>query len=158
MNRLLPLLSACLLLATSACDGSLPASGDPAKVTFAPALGVDLAAMNRSASGLYTQDQVVGTGATAEAGRIVQVHYTGWLANGSQFDTSRDGNQPFEFLLGANPPRVIAGWEEGLLGMKVGGKRRLVIPSDLGYGSQGSYPVIPPDAVLVFDVELLYAR
>ncbi|WP_375769530.1 FKBP-type peptidyl-prolyl cis-trans isomerase [Archangium gephyra] len=158
MNRLLPLLSACLLLATSACgEGALPASGDPAKVTYAPALGVDLAAMNRSESGLYTQDQVVGTGATAEAGRIVQVHYTGWLADGYPFDTSRDGNQPFEFVLGAKPHRVIEGWEEGLLGMKVGGKRRLVIPSHLGYGPSGNYP-IPPNAVLVFDVELLYAR
>lgn len=153
MNRLLALLSTCLLLAASACG---PDMGDPANVTFAPALGVDLAAMNRSDSGLYTQDQVVGTGTTAEAGRFVEVHYTGWLANGFQFDTSRDGNQPFEFRLGQDS--VIQGWEEGLLGMKVGGKRRLVIPSKLGYGSRGSYPDIPPDAVLVFDVELLYAR
>ena len=153
MNRLLALLSTCLLLAASACG---PDRGDPANVTFAPELGVDLAAMNRSDSGLYTQDQVVGTGATAEAGRFVEVHYTGWLANGYQFDTSRDRNQPIDFRLGQG--NVIQGWEEGLLGMKVGGKRRLVIPSKLGYGSRGSYPSIPPDAVLVFDVELLYAR
>jgi peptidylprolyl isomerase len=156
MNRLLALLSTCLLLAASACG---PDMGDPANVTFAPELGVDLAAMNRSDSGLYTQDQVVGTGATAEAGRLVNVHYTGWLANGRQFDTSLDTNQPIEFRLGATPyPEVIQGWEEGLLGMKVGGKRRLVIPSKLGYGSRGSPPSIPPDAVLVFDVELVYAR
>jgi peptidylprolyl isomerase len=156
MNRLLPLLSACLLLALSACEGGPPESGDPAKVTFAPALGVDLGAMNRSESGLYTQDQVVGTGAEASTGRYVEVHYTGWLANGVQFDTSRDTNVPFEFRLGYDP--VIQGWQEGLIGMKVGGKRRLVIPSDLGYGPEGNYPSIPSNAVLVFDVELLYAR
>jgi FKBP-type peptidyl-prolyl cis-trans isomerase FkpA len=158
MKRLLPLLSACLLLALSACEeGPPPESGDPAKVTFAPALGVDLAAMNRSESGLYTQDLAVGTGATeVVTGRYLEVHYTGWLPNGTQFDTSRDTNQPFSFRFGYD--RVIAGWEEGLLGMKAGGKRRLVIPSGLGYGSNGSPPVIPPDSVLVFDVELLYAR
>lgn len=156
MKRLFPLLSACLLLALSACEERVPDSGDPAKVTFAPALGVDLAAMNRSESGLYTQDQVVGTGIEVTTGRYVEVHYTGWLANGVQFDTSRDTNQPFEFRVGYDS--VIQGWQEGLLGMKVGGKRRLVIPSDLGYGREGSYPAIPPDAVLVFDVEVLYAR
>lgn len=156
MKRLLPLLSTCLLLALSACGGGTPDSGDPAKVTFSPELGVDLGAMNRSESGLYTQDQVVGTGAEATTGRYLEVHYTGWLPNGVQFDTSRDTNQPFEFRLGYTS--VIQGWQEGLLGMKVGGKRRLVLPSHLGYGPEGSYPAIPPDSVLVFDVELLYAR
>ncbi|AKI99088.1 peptidylprolyl isomerase [Archangium gephyra] len=157
MKRLLPLLSACLLLALSACDESTPESGDPAKVTYAPALGVDLAAMNRSESGLYTQDLTVGTGGTEVViGRYLEVHYTGWLPNGTQFDTSRDTNQPFAFRFGYD--RVIAGWEEGLLGMRAGGKRRLVIPSGLGYGASGSPPAIPPHSVLIFDVELLYAR
>jgi peptidylprolyl isomerase len=158
MKRLLPLLSACLLLALSACDdGTVPDSGDPAKVTFASELGVDLAATNRSQSGLYTQDLVVGTGTTdVVAGRYLEVHYTGWLPNGTRFDTSRDTNQPLMFTYGRD--RLIAGFEEGLVGMKTGGKRRLVIPSDLGYGAYGSPPAIPPHSVLVFDVELLVAR
>ncbi|PTL75819.1 FKBP-type peptidyl-prolyl cis-trans isomerase [Vitiosangium sp. GDMCC 1.1324] len=153
MNRLSLLLSACLLLLVSACGSD---SGDPTKVTFAPSLGVDLNAMNRSASGLYTQDLVVGTGTEVTTGRRLQMHYTGWLPDGSMFDTSRDGNEGFVFTLGQD--RLIAGWEEGVVGMKVGGKRRLVIPSELGYGESGSPPVIPPNSVLVFDVELLSVR
>jgi FKBP-type peptidyl-prolyl cis-trans isomerase FkpA len=131
--------------------------GDPANVTFAPQLGVDLAAMHRTDSGLYLQDTVEGTGAEARTGRYLEVHYTGWLPNGTQFDTSRDSNQPLEILRLGVEPRLIAGWEEGLVGMKVGGKRRLVIPSKLGYGESGTFD-IPPDSVLVFDVELLLAR
>jgi FKBP-type peptidyl-prolyl cis-trans isomerase FkpA len=153
MKRLLPLLSACLLLAASACG---PDTGDPANVTFSPELGVDLAAMRRGDSGLYTQDLVEGTGAEAWSGRYIEVHYTGWLPDGTRFDTSRDSNQPFALRLGVEP-RVIAGWEEGLAGMKVGGTRRLVIPSRLGYGQAGTFD-IPPNSVLVFDVELLYVR
>jgi peptidylprolyl isomerase len=126
-------------------------SGDPTKVTYAPGLGVNLDAMERRESGLYVQDLQVGTGDTATAGRRVTVHYTGWLPNGRQFDSSRD-RTPFSFTPGQN--RVIAGWEEGIPGMKVGGVRKLVIPSDLGYGEKGSDP-IPPDSVLIFDVELL---
>ncbi|HEX5745819.1 MAG TPA: FKBP-type peptidyl-prolyl cis-trans isomerase [Archangium sp.] len=158
MKRLLPLLSACLLLALSACDdGAVPDSGDPAKVTFASELGVDLAAMNRGESGLYTQDLAVGTGTVEpSAGRYLEVHYTGWLPNGTRFDTSRDSNQPLAFTFGRD--RLIAGFEEGLLGMKTGGKRRLVIPSTLGYGAYGSPPAIPPHSVLIFDVELLVVR
>ncbi|HYO74125.1 MAG TPA: FKBP-type peptidyl-prolyl cis-trans isomerase [Archangium sp.] len=160
MTRLLPLLSACLLLALSACDdGTVPDSGDPAKVTYAPALGVDLGAMNRNEAGLYTQDLTVGTGGTeVSVGRYVEVHYTGWLPNGTQFDTSRDGNRPLEILQFGIRPRLIAGWEEGLIGMRAGGKRRLVIPSTLGYGADGSPPAIPPHSVLVFDVEIVTAR
>ena len=154
MNRLLPLLSALLLLAPSACG---PDRGDPAHVTFAPALGVDLAAMRRSDSGLYTQDLVEGTGAEARVGRYLEVHYTGWLPDGTRFDTSRDTPQPLEILRLGVQPRLIAGWEEGLVGMKVGGTRRLVIPSWLGYGEAGTVG-IPPDSVLVFEVELLLAR
>lgn len=103
-------------------------------------------------SGLKYEDLVEGTGATAEKGNKVEVHYVGTLENGSKFDSSRDRNQTFEFPLGAG--RVIKGWDEGVAGMKVGGKRKLVIPSKLGYGSRGIGP-IPPDATLIFEVELV---
>ncbi len=144
-------LMACSLLVLSACEGE-PDSADPNKVTYAPQLGVELAAMTRSASGLYTQELQAGTGAEARPGNSVGVHYTGWLPDGTKFDTS-EGERPFWFTVGAG--RVIAGWDEGLVGLKVGGKRRLVIPSKLGYGAQGSPPVIPSYSVLVFDVELV---
>lgn len=126
-------------------------SGDPTKVTYAPALGVNLEAMERRESGLYVQDLQVGTGDTATPGRRVTVHYTGWLPDGSQFDSSR-GRTPFSFTPGQT--RVIEGWHQGIPGMKVGGVRKLVIPSELGYGEQGNDP-IPPDSVLIFEVELL---
>jgi FKBP-type peptidyl-prolyl cis-trans isomerase len=104
-------------------------------------------------SGLKYVDQVVGTGDVAVAGKTANVHYTGWLENGKKFDSSVDRGQPFSFPLGAG--RVIKGWDEGVQGMKVGGKRKLTIPSDLGYGSRGAGGVIPPNATLIFDVELL---
>ncbi|CUS33279.1 Peptidyl-prolyl cis-trans isomerase [Candidatus Nitrospira nitrosa] len=107
-------------------------------------------------SGLKYVDQVVGTGEVAVAGKTANVHYTGWLENGKKFDSSVDRGQPFSFPLGAG--RVIKGWDEGVQGMKVGGKRKLTIPSDLGYGSRGAGGVIPPNATLVFDVELLGIR
>lgn len=142
----------CAVLALAGC-GSSDDSGDPAKVTYADSLGVDLSAMNKSESGLYSQDLVVGTGKEAVKGSRVQVHYAGWLPSGSLFDNSRTRGEPFVFSVGAG--QVIDGWDEGLVGMHVGGKRKLVIPSELGYGSRGSPPVIPSDSVLVFDVELL---
>jgi FKBP-type peptidyl-prolyl cis-trans isomerase len=104
-------------------------------------------------SGLQYVDLAVGTGATAEAGHTVTVHYTGWLENGTKFDSSVDRGQPFSFPLGTG--RVIKGWDEGVKGMKVGGKRKLTIPAKLGYGAQGTGGVIPPHATLIFDVELL---
>lgn len=107
-------------------------------------------------SGLKYIDQVVGTGEVAVAGKTANVHYTGWLENGKKFDSSVDRGQPFSFPLGAG--RVIKGWDEGVQGMKVGGKRKLTIPSDLGYGSRGAGGVIPPNATLIFDVELLGVR
>ena len=107
-----------------------------------------------TASGVQYWDLKVGTGATAANGKTVTVHYTGWLAsNGKKFDSSVDRGQPFMFAIGAG--QVIKGWEEGVAGMKVGGKRQLRIPPELGYGARGAGGVIPPNAILLFDVELL---
>ncbi len=111
-----------------------------------------------TASGLQYEDIQVGSGAEATAGQYVTVHYTGWLQNadgsaGKKFDSSKDRNDPFQFPLGAG--MVIRGWDEGVQGMKVGGTRRLVIPADLGYGARGAGGVIPPNATLLFEVELL---
>jgi FKBP-type peptidyl-prolyl cis-trans isomerase FkpA len=108
-------------------------------------------------SGLQYEDTVLGTGADAQAGQSVRVHYTGWLCNegarGAKFDSSKDRNDPFEFDLGAG--HVIRGWDEGVQGMKVGGTRLLMIPAALGYGARGAGGVIPPNATLMFEVELL---
>ena len=104
-------------------------------------------------SGLQYIDEVLGSGATAVSGQTVSVHYTGWLTDGTKFDSSKDRGRPFEFKLGAG--QVIRGWDEGVAGMKIGGKRRLTIPPDLGYGPRGAAGVIPPNATLVFEVELL---
>ena len=104
-------------------------------------------------TGLTIEDILVGDGAAASAGQEVKVHYTGWLTNGTKFDSSKDRNDPFDFGLGAG--MVIRGWDEGVQGMKVGGKRKLTIPPALGYGARGAGGVIPPNATLVFEVELL---
>jgi FKBP-type peptidyl-prolyl cis-trans isomerase len=113
--------------------------------------------MTTTASGLQYTDTNVGTGAEATAGKKVSVHYTGWLYNngekGKKFDSSLDRGQPFSFPLGGH--QVIQGWDEGVAGMKVGGKRTLIIPPDLGYGARGAGGVIPANATLMFDVELL---
>ena len=122
-------------------------------IKFAPALGVDISKMTKTPTGLHYTDLVVGNGAEAKAGQQATVHYTGWLPNGSKFDSSKDRSDPFAFRLAAR--QVIAGWDEGVAGMKIGGKRKLVLPSALGYGTRGAPPDIPPNAVLVFDVELL---
>ena len=103
--------------------------------------------------GLNITDHQVGDGAEAQSGKSVKVHYTGTLEDGSKFDSSLDRGQPFSFRLGAG--QVIKGWDQGIVGMKVGGKRRLEIPADLGYGPRGFPPVIPPNSNLIFEVELL---
>ncbi len=113
--------------------------------------------LTQTASGLQFDDQVVGDGAEAQAGQRVQVHYTGWLfkdgQRGKKFDSSKDRGQPFRFRLGGG--EVIQGWDEGVQGMKVGGRRMLVLPPELGYGAYGAGGVIPPNATLLFEVELL---
>ncbi len=107
-------------------------------------------------SGLKYVDVVVGTGREAVSGNLVTVHYTGWLTNGTKFDSSVDRRDPFSFPIGSG--KVIKGWDEGVAGMKIGGKRKLTIPPQLGYGSRGAGGVIPPNATLVFDVELLEVK
>lgn len=128
---------------------------------FAGCAGEDMA--ESGITTLQAQDVTPGTGTEATKGRVVRVHYTGWLfdrsaANnrGAQFDSSKDRNEPFEFTLGGG--EVIRGWDEGVAGMKVGGTRVLTIPPDMGYGTQGAADVIPPNATLIFEVELLDVR
>jgi FKBP-type peptidyl-prolyl cis-trans isomerase FkpA len=110
----------------------------------------------KTASGLEYEDVRVGSGTEAKSGKTVEVHYTGWLTDGKKFDSSRDRGEPFSFRLGAG--QVIKGWDEGVAGMKIGGQRKLTIPPQLGYGARGVGGVIPPNATLVFDVELLGVR
>jgi FKBP-type peptidyl-prolyl cis-trans isomerase FkpA len=109
-----------------------------------------------TSSGLIIDEILLGEGDEAQAGSMVRVHYTGWLTNGAKFDSSLDRNEPFDFPLGRG--HVIRGWDEGVAGMKVGGKRKLTIPPELGYGPRGAGGVIPPNATLVFEVELLAVR
>jgi FKBP-type peptidyl-prolyl cis-trans isomerase len=121
-----------------------PATNAPTTVTGAP---------TKTASGLEYWDIKVGTGAVAQSGQHVKVDYTGWLTNGKKFDSSVGTGRPFDFMLGAN--QVIKGWDEGVAGMKVGGKRQLRIPPDLAYGAGGYSTVIPPNSTLIFDVQLV---
>jgi FKBP-type peptidyl-prolyl cis-trans isomerase len=154
-EKKLMLKSACLLailtfVATAlfAQGGSAkPDTSAPTKVTGKPTTTVD---------GLEFWDIKVGTGPTAARGQTVKVHYTGWLTTGKKFDSSVDRGEPFSFDLGNG--QVIKGWDEGVAGMKVGGKRQLRIPPELGYGARGAGGVIPPNATLIFDVELLGVR
>ncbi|MGH7620402.1 MAG: FKBP-type peptidyl-prolyl cis-trans isomerase [Gemmatimonadaceae bacterium] len=154
-------MSTLLMIATAAtvpaCGGGAPGvstapvpqpiAGDVERTTFAPQLNVHLDSMVKRASGLYVQDLVPGTGAIATSGRSVVVRYVGWLADGKQID---DGE--ITVTLGTN--KTIRAWEEGLLGMRVGGRRRLVAPPALAYGARGAGDTIPPNAVLVFEMEV----
>lgn len=121
---------------------------------FAEALGINLSDMRRTPSGLYIEDLVEGRGLAARSGHVVVVHYTGWLPNGEQFDSTRDAGEARSFQLGARRD-VISGWEEGVAGMRIGGKRRLVVPPQLAYGPRGVPGAIPPNATLVYEFELL---
>jgi len=150
--RYLPL----AVLATLAINGCT--ASDKPKATQAPASAATQAAPAASAArttptGLIIETLATGTGAAAVPGDTVSVHYTGWLTNGTKFDSSRDRNEPFNFKLGAG--QVIPGWDEGVAGMQPGGKRRLTVPAQLAYGARGAGGVIPPNAVLVFEVEYL---
>lgn len=147
-------LSAIALLAATACEEVTAPLQDPATSTYAPALGVNIAQMTRTSSGLYVQDLAVGSGAVADTGQTVGTYYAGWLTTGQRFDTNRDSGRPFSFQLGRG--QVIKGWDEGIKGMRVGGRRRLVIPPSLGYGgvTNGS---IPAGSVLVFEIDLVSA-
>lgn len=126
-----------------------------AAILVLPALAADKKGkkMITTASGLKYVDLVEGTGKSPSKGKVVTVHYTGTLDNGRKFDSSVDRNEPFSFVIGVG--QVIKGWDEGVMGMKVGGKRQLIIPANLGYGARGAGGVIPPNATLHFDVELL---
>jgi len=156
---MLAVLSGCTLdtfrskpLESPAKAGSSPNIGSPEQVRFNPILGVDLTQMTRTPTGLYWKDLVVGTGAEAVTGSTVSVAYTGWLADARQFDSSKNAGKPYTFVLGQG--LVIAGWDQGVAGMRAGGRRMLVIPPELGYGATGAGGLIPPNATLVFDVEL----
>ena len=132
----------------SAAPQPVAFQGDVERTTFAPSLGVDLGAMTKRASGLYVQDLEMGTGAVSIRGKSVVVRYAGWLPNGKQFDSGE-----VTVTLGTN--KVIRAWEEALLGMRVGGRRRLVTPPNLAYGSRGAGDDIPPNAVLVFEMQVM---
>jgi FKBP-type peptidyl-prolyl cis-trans isomerase FkpA len=149
------LLSALVLLA--ACVEAPPAtrevSGQPEKLTFAPTLNAKLDSTERRPSGLYVHDLVVGTGPVADSMSTAEVHYTGWLADGTKFQSSHDRQETFRFTVGIG--QVIGGWDEGVKGMRVGGKRQLIVPPKLAYGDIGSAPLIPRMASLVFELELI---
>lgn len=145
-----------LLILVAGCRDKVPEPEPPpkpAKVVEEPASSASAEPEKPAVTELVKEDLTPGKGAEAKPGDTVKVHYTGTLLNGKKFDSSLDRNEPFEFKLGAGA--VIKGWDEGVVGMKVGGKRKLTIPSDMGYGKSGSPPKIPPNSPLVFEVELL---
>ncbi len=147
------LFAGCAAPAATPAPTAAPASAaKPAGATAAPSASSGPSFPVQPVTQLKVEDLKAGAGAEAVDGKTVTVNYTGWLTNGTKFDSSLDRNQPFSFVLGAG--RVIKGWDQGVKGMKVGGKRRLTIPPSLGYGAQANGP-IPANSTLVFDVELL---
>jgi FKBP-type peptidyl-prolyl cis-trans isomerase len=170
MSRISIALAVVALIALAGCQdknaasqakapGGATAAGQSQGATPAESTGATMSGTQAGAaaevttpSGLKYQDLVLGDGALAEPGKRISVHYTGWLTDNTKFDSSVDRGQPFDFVLGQG--QVIRGWDEGVKGMRVHGKRRLTIPSDLGYGPRGQGP-IPPNATLIFEVELL---
>lgn len=155
--RLTSLASVTLVLFTGGCVDSFD-PGVPLAIeetSFASALGVDLGASTKTANGAYYRDIVAGAGPLVTSGQSIDVRYTGWLSSGLQFDTNLNDPSPFTFVLGRGD--VIAGWDDTIPGMRVGGKRQLIIPSHLAYGPFGSGP-IPGHAVIVFNVEIVAAR
>jgi FKBP-type peptidyl-prolyl cis-trans isomerase len=160
-----PLILSLIVLATGCSQSEAPKQDQPAAqpaaaapaqaATAAPPPAAAAAAPQPGATvtELKIEDSKIGTGAVAVAGKSVTVHYTGWLTDGTKFDSSKDRGQPFTFQLGAG--QVIKGWDQGVVGMKIGGVRKLTIPASLGYGERGAGGVIPPNATLVFEVELL---
>ncbi len=154
LSQTAALLGTLLVMAACGSDSVPDIPSNPSVEAYAASLNVDIAQMTRKSDHLFIQDLKVGTGTDAIAGRSVDMRYTGWLVNGIRFDSNMEG-APFSFILGVG--QVIAGWDQGVAGMKVGGKRKLVIGSALGYGRSGQGP-IPANSTLVFDVELLGVR
>lgn len=147
--------AACALIASSACLSGESVSVNEAQIeqtNFAASLGVNLAASTKTANGTYYRDLVVGTGATVATGQTITVRYTGWLANGTQFDSNTTKPDPLTFKVGSG--QVIAGFDDGLVGAKVGSQRQLIIPPSLGYGPY-DYGPIPGNSVIVFKVEVI---
>ena len=150
---------ALLPIAFAAClEGTTPTNPFPnvpiEEITFAAGLEVNLAQSTKTESGLYFRDITLGTGATATGTSTISVYYSAYFPNGQKFDEIISPSQPLVRTLGATPPQLIEGWEEGIVGMKVDGERQLIVPPELAYGSQG-YLQVPPNAVLVFNVKLI---
>lgn len=158
MHRRVRLTTAALSIALSACASGgtpLPPPRPIESIPFAPSLNVDLSKMTKTPTGLYYRDIQVGTGMLVKGKMNVRVHYTGWLTNGEKFDSNGPDDQPLDVPVGRG--RAIKGWDEGLQGMRAGGRRQLVVPSALAYGSEHA-GIIPPDAVLVFDIQVVSAE
>ena len=145
----------CLAVAVGACASSAGPPPDPATTVYAPETGVDLSRMEETSSGLYIEEIAEGVGKNAMRGDRVRIHFVGWLPDGTLFDSTL-GGEPYVFELGSG--EVIRGWNQGIVGMKVGGRRRLVIRPGLAYGPRGRAPQVPPNAILVFEIQLLDAN